>query len=233
MDFLEQLTMQKERELDAYLSRLDDPNLRQLLADLAALRRTREMAAGLVLPVSVQATESNGNGSGNAVPPNALTQGDAVAEILHKAGHPVHINQIATKLREQYGFQNVKKPNLNSIVRKDRRNRFVSTGNGHFALRTGEAARTDTKQVPYGGNSSLSNVGFSLIGAIKELVPTLQGEFSQPVVFKLLTEKYPKAAPHLQKASVATTLRKLSEDGLIEETYHGFGSDPRRYRRRG
>ena len=230
MDFLEQLTTQKESELEAYLSRLDDPHLRQLLADLAALKRTREIAADLMLPAAVRVVEQNGNGNGTA--PSGLTQGDAVVEMLRKAGHALHINDIITKLREQYGFQNVKKPNLNSILRKDRRNRFVSTGGGHFALREDTKAIVDHKRVPHGGVSPLTQMGFSLIEAVAKLVSTIEDEFSQPMIHDKLVELYPPdIARHIQKASVSTTLRKLAERGLIFETFAGLGGDPKRYRR--
>lgn len=229
MDFLEQLTTQKESELEAYLSRLDDPHLRQLLADLAALKRTREIAADLMLPPAVKAVEQNGNGNGAAS--SGLTQGDAVVEMLRKTGHALHINDIITKLREQYGFQNVKKPNLNSILRKDRRNRFVSTGGGHFALREDTKTIVDHKRVPHGGVSPLTQMGFSLIGTVANLVSTIEGEFSQPMIHDKLAERYPDIAQHIQKASVSTTLRKLAEKGLIVETFAGLGGDPKRYRR--
>lgn len=230
INVIDQALTRKEQELEDYLTRIDDPQLRQLLSDISALRRTRvliESTPQTAPSQSVHSQEPNQNG--HSALSGSLTQGDATVLILQKAGHPMHLNDIIREM-SNYGLK-PKKSSLVSNLRKDRRNRFKSMGRNTFGLRDAKASISG-KAKSNTGDSPLSRMGFSLIGSIKSLLPKLGSEFSQPIVFKMLKELYPNAAPHIQKASVATTLRKLADDGLLEVTYKGYGSEPRRYRRK-
>lgn len=238
MDVLDQAISQKGKELEAYLARFDDPTLKQLLSDISALKRTRELVADMSYPIPTN--QANQNGS--RIPAPTLSQGDAAVEILIKAGRPMHLDEILSVM-PQYGLH-PKKANLESNIRKDRRERFRNLGGNKFALQA-EHGTLSVKQAEHGMSSvnqpssngngkgtSLPSIGFSLIGSIKNLLPNLDGEFSQPVIYNTLRELHPEVAPHIQKASVAGTLRKLLDNGLIEVTHEGFGSDPKRYKRK-
>lgn len=228
MNIIEQSLKARERELEDYLSKLDDPRLRELLSDITALRRASEIIANMPqaqsAPLQVaspsQATSQNGNHAQTV----SMSQGDATAEILRRVGHGVAIDELLKELSSR-GIK-AKKDSFIATLRKDRRKRFSVIG-GKALLRGEHGASSSTNG---SGRSSLASLGFSLMGSIKELLPQLRGEFSQPIVYKALLDKYPHMAKHIQKASVATTLRKLSDEGVIEITHQGFGSDPRRYR---
>ncbi|MDQ3686866.1 MAG: winged helix-turn-helix domain-containing protein [Acidobacteriota bacterium] len=233
MDVLDQTISQKERELDEYLARVDDPILRQLFSDISALRRTREIVAGMSRVMPAHSTPSHAaSQNGHSSQVGALTQGDAAVEILRKAGRPMHLNEILKEV-PRYGL-NPKKTSFVSNLRKDRRQRFKIMGGNVFALIEGHNTHSPSavkKPSTSGSGNKLTRMGFSLVGSIKEVLPTLNGEFSQPIVVNKLRERFPEAAPLIQKSSVSTTLRKLAESGLIEVTHQGIGSDPRRYRR--
>lgn len=239
MDKIDLKLAQKERELEEYLSGLSDPTLRQILSDINALRRTKELVADTPdespAPAASQKTSQNGRPS---LPSQAgtLTIGDAVVSILKKAGHPKHVNDIMYELAAHFGLHPKNKASLTSLIRKDRQKRFTSKGGGMWDLREKQSTKPADKAVAdthsSNGASPFNRAGFSLIGSIKELLPHLSGEFSQPVVYNKLRERHPEVADRIQKASVATTLRKLQEDGLLEVTYQGYGSEPRRYRRK-
>jgi hypothetical protein len=230
---IERLLADKERELEVYISGLNDPRLRELLSDLAAIRRTNALAVNSeqgapaqVAPLKVT-TSPVVNQNGHQPPTATLTQGDAVVEILRKAGRPLHINDIAKEM-PSFGL-NPKKQNLVSIIVKDRKDRFTKKGGNVFALRPGYVS---SQPSPTNGSSPFARAGFSLIGSVMALLPQLHAEFSQPVVYNMLRERHPEVAEHIQKASVATTLTKLAERGLIEVTDKGFGSEPRKYKSR-
>lgn len=73
--------------------------------------------------------------------------------------------------------------------------------------------------------------GFSLTESIIALLPEIEGEISQPVIYDKLVAKYPEVAPFIQRASIATTLGKLEGRGFLEVTDKGYGSQPRLYKR--
>jgi hypothetical protein len=227
---IEQTLVLKERELEEYLSRLDDPHLRQLLSELTVLRSASEIVArmsqGTPMQVVNETVSRNGSQNGHQSLIGSRSQGDATEEILRKAGGAVSIDGILKEL-SQRGIK-AKKDSFIATLRKDRRKRFSVIGGN--ALLRGESGTSSSTN---GSGKSLASMGFSLMGSIKELLPQLRGEFSQPIIYKMLLEKYPHMAKHIQKASVATTLRKLSDDGVIEITHQGFGSDPRRYKNKG
>jgi len=231
MNIIEHTLSQKERELDEYLLNINDPHLRQLLSDITALRRVSGIIANMpqeqAAPLQTQgaplqeATSQNGHHAQTV----SMSQGDATEDILRKAGHEVSIDEVMKELSRR-GIK-AKKDSFVATLRKDRKKRFrVIGGNAYLRSASG-------KHPTSGANSnreSLASLGFSLMGSIRELLPQIRGEFSQPVIYKMLLEKYPHMAKHIQKASIATTLRKLSDDDVIEVTHQGFGSDPRRYR---
>jgi chemotaxis response regulator CheB len=227
MNIIEQTLSQRERELENYLARLDDPTLRQLLTEITVLKQASQIVARV--PQSqgapLQAVVSQASQNGHHARPVAMSQGDATEDILIKAGHEVGIDEVMTELAQR-GIK-AKKESFIATLRKDRRKRFRVIG-GKAYLRS--ASDKQTTSNGNGSRESLASMGFSLMGSIKELLPQLPLEFSQPIVYKTLLEKYPHMAKHIQKASVATTLRKLSDDGVIKVTHQGFGSDPRRYK---
>jgi hypothetical protein len=222
MNTIEQILGHKERELEDYLARVDDPTLRQLLSDIATLRRAKELLANAPQGTPSQATRQNGHHA----TVNIMSQGDATVELLNKAGHPLGVDDVLKEM-PKFGLD-VKKDNLISALRKDRKKRF-SIINNVVSLRGAKGANSHSAA---NGGPALARMGFSLTGSIKELLPQLHGEFSQPIVYKLLRERHPEVAGLIQKASVATTLRKLQDLGLIEMTYKGYGSEPRRYKKK-
>ncbi len=237
MDVIDRHIAEKERQLDEYLSSLNDPRLRQMLSDLSALRRTKEIVAGatIVTPLPPVAPSASAVRNGHSVPPGVVTQGDAVVEMMSTTERPMHINEIMQELELHYQIKPKNKQSLLSNIRKDRQNRFKSRGGGFWTLRDKHVIQPASESAPTrsgNGVSPFARAGFSLVGAIKELLPHLHGEFSQPIVYNKLREKHPEVAEYIQKASVATTLRKLELDGLIEITYQGYGSEPRRYKRK-
>jgi hypothetical protein len=123
-----------------------------------------------------------------------------------------------------YGFRGVKKVNMVSNMMKDRRKRFHNIGGNVYALRDSAGA------VKAESNGHAQQVLFSLTTAIKQLLPRLEGEFSQPVLYDLLRRQYPQAK--IQKPSISSTLRNLESRGEIEVTHPGFGPDPRKYVRK-
>jgi|GEM_PF-4480373 len=230
MNTIEQILTHKERELEDYLARLEDPTLRQLLSDIASLKRAKELLASASPAAPSHAAGQNGHSPTSATPTTVISQGDATEEILRKAGKSLSVEDVLKEF-SQYGMT-PQRENLISALRKDRRKRF-SVINGVVSFRGNQAPPSNghsATSLPNASTSALARMGFSLIGSIKELLPQLNGEFSQPIVYKMLRERNPEVASLIQKASVATTLRKLQEDGLIEVTYKGFGSEPRRYK---
>jgi hypothetical protein len=229
MNIIEQTLNLRERELEEYLSRLADPHLRQLLADITALRRTRDIVAAMPqsqsAPLQVASQKPASSQNGHHTQSAAMSQGDATEDIIRKAGHEVSIDDVMKELTQR-GIK-AKKDSFIATLRKDRRKRFRVIGGKAYLRSAGSKTPTSGTN---GNRESLASMGFSLMGSIRELLPQLRGEFSQPIIYKTLLEKYPHMAKHIQKASVATTLRKLSDDGAIEVTHKGFGSDPRRYR---
>jgi hypothetical protein len=73
--------------------------------------------------------------------------------------------------------------------------------------------------------------GFSLTESIKGLLLHIEGDITQPLIYDLLTAKYPDVAPYIQRASIATTLGKLEDRGVLKVTDPGYGSQPRVYRK--
>lgn len=222
MDILEQALKHKRTALEERLELIGDPIIKQLLADISTIQRTKEILKDAKLdgvtsdtPITAPTVVPNSNGN--------ITQGDAVYEILKKRGQAMHVSDIFREV-QKYGITTTK-TSLSSIVAKDRRKRFVNTGNNTFKINPKFNGTGDANAV------SRLPPDFSLIGSIKELLTTFEGEFSQPIVYQKLVEKFPNVASSIQRPSVSTTLRKLVEDGLIEVTFEGFGSDPKRYRR--
>jgi hypothetical protein len=233
MDIIDQYITQKEDQLYRKLAAVTDPEIRQLVSDLNSLKRTKEilrqsMTAETRLPLFQAA---NGNGSTPAV---AMTQGDAAVAAIKRAGGPLHVDAILRALPD-FGAKATKQT-LVSVLLKDRRNRFVRTAPNTFNVRssdseTGKAVNTALASVHANPRSRLP-AGFSLIESIKGLLPELRGEFSQPVIYDMLCKKYPEAAPAIQRASIAAMLGKLAEREFIEVTDKGYGSSPRKYRRK-
>jgi hypothetical protein len=235
MDILDQALERLERELYAALERSTDPKITSLLSDIKSVKATKEILGreavptirgSLFAPTSISKTPQtvSTNGNGHAA---LITQGDAAVEIIRKAGRPVHISEIMAEF-PKYGITNAKKANLASILKKDRRNRFINRGQATFILNPHPRADAEQKPRPQSGLPQ----GFSLIEAIKALLPELKhGEFSMPVIYQILTDRNPPhVAQRIQKASISTTLSVLKERGLIEVTHEGNGNDPRRYK---
>lgn len=217
MDILDQPIAQKERELAALLARIDNPQLQRLLGDLEALRRSREILRSSASFQTVREVQQRPQ------PDKPATKGDAAVLIIQKAGRPLHVNKILAEM-PAYGFRGVKKVNMVSNMIKDRRNRFHNIGGNVYAL------SDSTSELKAETNGHGQQAQFSLTTAIKELLPGLDGEFSQPVLYSLLRKQYPQA--NIQKPSISSTLRNLESKGEIEITHPGFGPDPRKYRRK-
>jgi hypothetical protein len=235
MDILDQALERLERELYAVLERSTDPKITSLLSDIKSVKATKEILSREAVPtirgsffaptsISSASQPMPTNGNGHAP---LMTQGDAAVEIIRKANRPVHISEIMAEF-PKYGITNAKKPNLASILIKDRRNRFINKGQATFILNPHPREDAEQKPRPQTGLPQ----GFSLIESIKALLPELNhAEFSMPVIYQILTERNPPhIAQRIQKASISTTLSVLTERGLIEVTHQGYGSEPRRYK---
>jgi hypothetical protein len=225
MDILDQTLERMERELYAVLERSTDPKIMSLIGDIKSIKATKEILGRQgTAPVraSLFSPTVTTNGRGNAAAP--MTQGDAAAEILRKAGRSMHISEILGEM-ENLGIRPTSRVNLNGILVKDRRNRFINKGQATFALNPNARGATENKQKPLPGLPR----GFSLTESVKALLPDLKGEFGQPDIYKMLRERHPEAANRIQKASISTTLTKMVGRGLIEVTEMGHGSQPRQY----
>lgn len=177
----------------------------------------------------------------------SVTMGDAAEQILREANGPIHVDLIISRLVLQ-GINQGKATVVSGLL-KDRRKRFKLIGGNIFDL----AERAEVTPSTNGNNGTGAQLshqsllpipatstrvikrdmpkGFSLKGAVKALLPKLQGEISQPVIYQNLQELYPEAASTIKKASIATTLRSLTEEGFLEITDMGQGGNPRKYRR--
>ena len=227
--------IQKENELEAFLVSLNNPSINQLTADLKSLRRSREILASLnnghspsqetnnVEQVIVDKDEIKEQNLTRFYTP--LTVGDAVAELLKESNKPLPLSYLYDEV-VKLGLTPSRK-SFRALLTKDRRKRFAALDNGLFKLNDNAVKNPASSNGV--GNNILASLGFSLKGAILELLPELKGEFSRPEVSNLLAERYPQVAPYIQKASVSTTLQVLVKEGLIRETYKGYGSDPKRY----
>lgn len=236
MDIIDQYITQKEDQLYRKLATVTDPEIRQLVSDLNSLKRTKEILRQPEASVSLPLFQ-NGNGNSAASVPQ-MTQGDAAIAAIKRAGKPLHVDAILRALPD-FGAKATKQT-LVSVLLKDRRKRFVRTAPNTFDVRPSvvdNEVDTGTINSAVGiiraNSRSQLPAGFSLIESIKRLLPELNGEFSQPIVYDLLCKKYPDAAPFIQKASIAAMLGKLAERDLIEVTDKGYGSSPRKYRRKG
>jgi hypothetical protein len=220
---------------------VDHPEIQELARKIKHLKKTLEIASAVYLAhpdlhhsnVLQPAFSSNGNGNGHspaAGSPVHKSQGDMVVEILESASGPLHINKIIKEM-EKYGVS-TNKARMIGIIGADRRGRFIRTGTSTFGL------NPDPK--PFAMSPSLARkrknhpfpTDFSLIESIQKLLQELDGEFSQRTIFDILVERYPEAAPYIDRASIAKTLNRLKERGLIEMTYVGYGIEPRRYKRK-
>jgi DNA-binding HxlR family transcriptional regulator len=215
MDIFDQHIAQKEKELTDLLARINDPQLQRLLADLEALRRSREILRSSAPFQAVREVHQRPQSDKPA------TKGDAAVLIIQKAGRPLHVDKILAEM-PSYGFRGVKKVNMVSNMIKDRRSRFHNIGGNVYALRDNAViSRAET-------NGHRPQSQFSLTTALNDLLPGLRGEFSQPIIYTALKRLFPEA--NIQKPSISSTLRNLESKGMIEITHKGFGPDPRRYR---
>lgn len=235
MEVIDALISRVEAELLHKLASVSDPAIRQLVSDLNSLRRTKEMMRGAGPTRDALPLFQNGNGATVNAPTPQMTQGDAAVAAIKRAGRPLHVDAILKALPD-FGAK-ASKQVLVSVLLKDRRKRFVRTAPNTFDVRLAEtepsiAVNSALNSVPSNSRSQLP-AGFSLIESIKGLLPELNGEFSQRVIYDLLCKKYPVAAPFIQRASIAAMLGKLAERGFIEVTDMGYGSSPRKYRRKG
>lgn len=223
---------QKESELEAYLIRLNNPNINQILDDLKSLRRSQEILNQFETPPHnpppsnqiVHKNEEIVNKNGNNQPPVYATVGDAAAGILKEAGKPLSLDHLYKEI-EKLGLHS-SRSSFRTLLVKDRRKRFNAVGNGNVSL----SETPDTESFEGNNRRRLANLGFSLKDAVKKVLPELKGEFTRPDVSILVQEQNPDVAEMIQKASVSSTLQSLVKDGLLIETYEGHGSDPKRYR---
>jgi hypothetical protein len=215
MDILDQTIEQLERKLRKRLHVLNDRESLAIWDDIDHLKKTRQIVANASLVNFINVPVANGHTDA------PVTQGDAAIEIIKNAGRPLHVSEILREM-PQYGIQ-TKKQNLVSILLKDRRKRFINKGGNTFDV---HPHANGTSQKPK------QNLPFSLTSSIVLLLPELRGEFGQPDIYKMLCAKYPESADRIQKASISTTLSNLVQRGLIEVTHKGYGSEPRKYRRR-
>lgn len=214
-----------EGKLRQRLTALADRDSLAMLDNIETIRKTKQLILDASLVQFTKAPlERNGASASDA------TRGDAAAEIIQKAGKPVHVSVLMQKL-EGYGFKGVKRANLVSILIKDRRKRFINTGQSNFDLNPN--ARTNGAGVEKKPLAlPLIDQEFSLTDSMKRFVSQAQGEFSQPLIYKSLIKQYPGEAKRIQKPTISTILTKFVKRGLIEVTHQGFGSDPRRYKRK-
>lgn len=211
------------------LERSTDPKITTLLGDIKNIKATKEILRKQATPAGratlFSPTSISANGHGDAAP---MTQGDTAAEILRKAGRPMHISEILGEM-QSYGITPTTKINLNGILVKDRRKRFINKGKATFVLNPNARQGTENRQKPLPGLPG----GFSLTESLKALLLELKGEFGQPDIYRMLVSKYPEAAGRIHKASISSTLTRLVERNLIEVTEPGYGSQPRQYRTKG
>jgi hypothetical protein len=234
MDILDQTLERMEQELYAILERSSDHRITTLLGDIKSIKATKQILLRQTAPIPTAPgslfapTSISGGISGNGqASPSPMTQGDAAVEIITKAGHPLHINKILEEM-PKYGI-NTTKVNLKSNLEKDRRKRFRNRGQATFDLNPNGREATENKQKP----PSRPQRGFPMKESILAVLPEIKGEISQPTVYNLLVNRHPQQADRIQKASVSTTLAALEQQGVLEITHKGFGSDPRRYRMKG
>lgn len=238
---------QKEQEFELFLIRLNNPELNQILDDLRTLRRSREIINKLDNhptqsdTVAHQLTHEESEiiaekpkaevkeaetPAPNGDAPKYGSVGDAAAGMLKEANKPLPLDFLYRAI-EKLGLHS-KRKSFRALIAKDRRNRFVMQAKGLVALNP----NLDADAFEGSNRRRLANLGFNLKEATIKILPELmvKGEFSRPDASTLLTEQNPQVAEFIQKASVSATLQSLVKDGYLEETYAGFGSEPKKYK---
>lgn len=127
---LEAMRAKLEAEVWALLPTIEHPGLQRILSDLSAIR----MAQALIGP---------------DVPsrPDGMTRGDAIVEVLRKAGPGgMHVKHIVDEIAA-FGFR-VETHSANGIMRGDNRKRFKALGFGYYELAGGPRDVPSSEQVP-------------------------------------------------------------------------------------
>lgn len=72
-------------------------------------------------------------------PQKRMSQVDMVEDILHKAGHPLHISEIVERVRHVHGLALERESIVSALAKKVKRNeRFVRTAPNTFAVKGGQ-----------------------------------------------------------------------------------------------
>lgn len=234
MDVLDKTLMRLEKEVWEILPTLDHPRLKELLADISSIKRTKEIVGVVAIP------DRFPNKDG-------LTRGTAIYDILRRAPGQMHVKQIVTELAT-YGFD-VSVHSAVGIMKKDQRNRFKAMGKSYFDLADRSASPSDLSLAEFrfqnqfqgisNGNGksqgliksfhTIEELGMTIKKAIILILDGLDGEITQQDVYAKLVERFPQAAEKFRRTTVSVTLNKLAKDGVLDEVYEGYGRYPKRY----
>ncbi len=147
---------------------------------------------------------------------------DATEEILKAEGHPLHRKQILDKVKSYSLFPTIQ--TLDSVLRKDIRNRFFASGRGMFGLNPPSKSlpsSTERKRPLKGLTAAIRN-------ALREIGAN---EFSMPDVLTVIEKQNPKIASRLNEnnASLSATLNTMARNSELEVVRNGYGSLPNIY----
>lgn len=235
----------KERELEAkvwaLLPDIDHPRLKSLLADLASIRRTKELVGlngngngetGSLFAASVVGAMATANYSvtpERAVRRDGMTRGDAIVEILRRTSGGMHAKYIVKEL-EAYNFK-VSTHSAVGIMKGDTQKRFKNLGHSYYDLADSVRAGNANPYAPRPSFKRIKGLDTTLRNAVLLVTEGRTESFTSPEIHKVLIERYPLAAEHILKDSVAVTMNNLAKEDLLKEVWEGRVKYPKHYQR--
>jgi hypothetical protein len=95
-----------------------------------------------------------------------------------------------------------------------------------------QMAKENVRETPVNGKSSTVKAG-TLMGAIRQVLPFVSGEFDINTIIQLVEARRPDIKTPINPTSVSGSLRKLEKANAIVLMEAGAGKRPNRYRKAG
>jgi hypothetical protein len=240
---------EKERELEAkvwaLLPEINNPRLKALLADLASIRRTKELVglngndgggamSSLIAAIPLVGALASATTNYSVTPERALrrdgmTRGDAIVEILRKTSGGMHAKHIVKEL-EAYNFK-VTTHSAVGIMKGDTQKRFKNLGHSYYDIADFVRAGNTNPYAPRPSFKRIKGLNMTLRNAVLLVTEGRTDSFTSPEIHKVLIERYPLAAEHLLRDSVSVTMNNLAKEDLLKEVWEGRVKYPKHYRR--
>jgi hypothetical protein len=140
------------------------------------------------------------------------------------------------------------------VLSNDTKGRFTPLGQGNFRVSTPEeqevfqfkhrAKARQAQPARAGGAKKAkaphsrkappdSGPSFPLTGWIKSVLPELGDRVTQPATMDLLRERHPEVAARMQSGSVTGALKRLEQQGVLEQVEKGVSNNPSVFRLKG